>query len=56
MAITDLAILFLVKECICKGEIETNFDSGFQFCRETLTVYNLTISAIYQEQFGNPTL
>ena len=40
----------------CQGEIETNFDSGFQFCREKLTVYNLTISAIYQEQFGNPTL
>ncbi len=41
----------------CLGEIEINFDSGFQFCRENLTVYNLTISAIYEEgQFGNPTL
>ncbi len=41
----------------CAGEIEINFDSGFQFCRENLTVYNLTISAIYEEpSFGNPTL
>jgi len=41
----------------CLGEIEVNFDSGFQFCRENITVYNLKVSAIYQEgQFGNPTL
>lgn len=41
----------------CLGELEVNFDSGFQFCRENITVNNLKVSAIYQEgQFGNPTL
>ena len=40
----------------CLGELEVNFDSGFQFCRENITVNNLKVSAIYQEGFGNPTL
>ena len=41
----------------CQGVEELNLDSGFLFCKVNMTVYNLTVAAIYQEgEFGNPTL
>jgi len=41
----------------CQGEEDFNTESGYKYCRVNMTVYNLTVAAVYQEGgAGNPTL
>ena len=41
----------------CQGEEDFNAQSQYAYCRVNMTVYNLTVAAVYQEGgAGNPTL
>ena len=40
----------------CDSILDANFEIGRLFCKDTITVTNLTVAAIYEESFGNPTL
>ena len=45
-------------ECITQNNLTLvyNYEIGRLFCKDTITVTNLTLAAIYEESFGNPTL
>ena len=45
-------------ECITQKNLtlDPNYEVERLFCKDTITVTNLTLAAIYEESFGNPTL
>ena len=40
----------------CNTILDPNYEVERLFCKDTITVTNLTLAAIYEESFGNPTL
>ena len=40
----------------CNTTLDLNYEVERIFCKDTVTVTNLTLVAIYEEKFGNPTL
>ena len=40
----------------CNTILDPNYEVERIFCKDTMTVTNLTLAAIYEESFGNPTL
>ena len=40
----------------CNTTLDLNYEVERIFCKDTVTVTNLTLAAIYEEKFGNPTL
>ena len=40
----------------CDTILDPNFEVERLFCKDVITVTNLTVAAIYEESFGNPTL
>ena len=40
----------------CNTILDPNYELERIFCKDTMTVTNLTLAAIYEESFGNPTL
>ena len=40
----------------CNTILDPNYEVERIFCKDTITVTNLTLAAIYEESFGNPTL
>jgi len=40
----------------CNTILDPNYEIERLFCKDTITVTNLTLAAIYEESFGNPTL
>ena len=40
----------------CSTILDPNYEVERIFCKDTFTVTNLTLAAIYEESFGNPTL
>ena len=40
----------------CETILDPNYEVERLFCKDTFTVTNLTLAAIYEESFGNPTL
>ncbi len=39
----------------CNTILDPNYEVERLFCKDTITVTNLTLAAIYEESFGNPT-